>query len=967
MTAAQWHRVKEITADALERKPAVRSEFVAQSCDADPDVRREVLRLLVEAENSEESFLSTPPLSLRDLLARVAPPMPRFSRGQTVAGRFQIECFLGQGGMGEVYSALDLELHESVALKTIRSGVASSADAIERFKSEVKQSRGITHPNVCRVYDLFSHEESSGESIWFLTMELLRGETLADYLSNRGFLTADQAIPLIRDMVAALTAAHELGIVHRDFKPNNVMLVKAGSEQERLVVADFGLALNISSGQAIPGAGAGDGTPAYMAPEQVSGGSVGFGADQFSLGLVICEMLTGSRPILDRTSAEESRRQLNAWLQQQPRRRLNGGARRAIRRCLEFRPEDRFHHVRDIVPVMDGVRRRARWRRTAAAAAVVCGLALALIVAAPDTGPRVTDAVPLTPESGLSASPSISRDGKWVVYKSDRAEPGNLDIWIQPASGGLAKRLTTHPAVDTDPSVAPDGKLVAFRSERNGGGIYLIGSDGSGERLLVGGGQSPAFSPDGRWIAFWLGDRDDAAPSGQLYLISPEGGPPRRLAADFADARYPTWNSSGQLLLFEGCRTNAAALSSCTDWWVARADGSNARDTRALALLKSQKIDIQTPPQKAWRGDEVYFSGARGTIVALWALRLARGDMHPVEGPRRITSGDAKEREPAVAEDGSIVFGRATGALHIWSLPLKRGVAAATRVTNDPALDGCPSVSRDGRWLFFTRKTGDVRQLLVRDLSGERDSVVFASAEDKFWPISTPEGDRVVFEVRQKTDSSIWMADRGGKPHRLCSGCSHPTSWFGGQAVFYTTSTGAIALLDVVTGASRVVLSPESGAVLGGADWNAANQCLLFTAGRQGAAKQVFAVRFSSTAQASQGPWVQLTQELAEIDQPHWSADGKVFFFLSNRDGYNCVWGRLFSALSGGASGLTFPVMHFHDARSTPDRASPIARGLTVASDSIFLNVGEVTDTLWLGRLTDPPLISLIRKLSFWP
>jgi len=967
MTQAQWQFAKAITADALEREPASRAAFVEAACGSDAEVRQEVVRFLTAAENGEDDFLSTLPLSFRSfLLTQQFPGTPRFSPGQVVAERFRIDRFLSRGGMGEVYAAMDLELRESVALKTISPAIASSANAIERFKLEVKESRRITHSSVCRVHDLFTHEQPDGESLWFLSMELLEGRTLGDSLASGGPMPIGQAVPLIGDMVAALSAAHALGIVHRDFKPSNVMLVKEGSDRERAVVTDFGLALNLSRDQAACGAVAADGTPAYMSPEQAAGGNVGFAADQFALGLVICEMLTGSRPELSRTSADELRRQLDEWLKRQPGQKLNARARRVIRRCLEFRPGDRFRHVRDIVPAIDATRHRRRLRRLAAAAAVAAALVVALARSALDAGPRVKDAVLLTPESGLSAAPGISRDGKWIVYASDRAQPGNLDIWTQPALGGSAKRLTTDPAVDDDPTISPDGKLVAFRSERNGGGIYVVGSDGAGERLLVAGGLSPAFSPDGRWIAYWLGTTDDAAPSGQLYVIAPEGGAPRRLAADFADARYPTWNPTGQILLFDGCRTNATALSTCADWWVIRPDGSDAKNTGALALIKSQRIELQTPPQKAWWRDEVFFSGSRGATIPLWALELSREAMRPVGVPRRITSEEAEEREPAVAETGSIVFGRITAALHIWRIPLKPGVAPATRATDDPALDGCPSVSRDGRWLYFTRKIRGVRQVLVRDLSAGRDSVVSASDEDKFWPISSPNGERAVFEGRRKTGSSIWLVDRGGQPRRLCSGCSHPTSWFAGdKAVFYTTANGEIALLDAVTGASRVVLSPASGAVLGGADWSPGNQYLLFTAGRLGGAKQVFGVRFPATGEAPAGPWVQLTLDVAEIEQPHWSADGKALFFLSKRDASNCVWGRRFSTLHG-PSGPPFPVMHYHDLRFTPERASTLTRGLTVAADSIFLSVGEVTDTLWLGRLTDPPLVSLVRKLSFW-
>jgi len=140
---------------------------------------------------------------------------------------------------------MDLELRESVALKTISPAIASSANAIERFKLEVKESRRITHSSVCRVHDLFTHEQPDGESLWFLSMELPGRADARRFPGQWRPMPIGQAVPLIGDMVAALSAAHALGIVHRDFKPSNVMLVKEGSDRERAVVTDFGLALNL--------------------------------------------------------------------------------------------------------------------------------------------------------------------------------------------------------------------------------------------------------------------------------------------------------------------------------------------------------------------------------------------------------------------------------------------------------------------------------------------------------------------------------------------------------------------------------------------------------------------------------------------------------------------------------------------------------------------------------------------------
>jgi Tol biopolymer transport system component len=268
--------------------------------------------------------------------------------------------------------------------------------------------------------------------------------------------------------------------------------------------------------------------------------------------------------------------------------------------------------------------------------------------------------------------------------------------------------------------------------------------------------------------------------------------------------------------------------------------------------------------------------------------------------------------------------------------------------------------------MFFTRRLRGVRQILVRDLATNRDSMVVESDDNKFWPIASPSGDRAVYEVRRETDSSIWLVSReGGSPRKLCSGCSHPTSWFGEQAVFYTTAAGEIALLDMERNTSHVVLSPSPSVVLGGADWNAATQFLLFTAGKPGGKKQVFAVRYpAALSSLHPASWIPLTRDSYEVDQPHWSTDGASFYYLSNRDASRCLWGQPFLAQTGRSS-VPFPVMHYHDLRFSPDRASSVLRGLTVGGGSVYLTVGEVTDTLWLGSLPQRTLFSLVHLLPF--
>ena len=210
-----------------------------------------------------------------------APAGERFAPGALLAGRYRIVAALGRGGMGEVYRADDLTLGQSVALKFLPAELARDPERLARFHAEVRTARQVSHPHVCRVYDV---GEADGQP--FLTMEYIDGEDLAALLRRIGRLPEEKGIELARQLCQGLAAAHDRGVIHRDLKPANVMI--DGRGQVRLT--DFGLA---TAGGAVQDVRAG--TPAYQAPEQLAGREVTTRSDLFALGLVLFEIFTGRR------------------------------------------------------------------------------------------------------------------------------------------------------------------------------------------------------------------------------------------------------------------------------------------------------------------------------------------------------------------------------------------------------------------------------------------------------------------------------------------------------------------------------------------------------------------------------------------------------------------------------------------------------------------------------------------------
>jgi eukaryotic-like serine/threonine-protein kinase len=369
---------------------------------------------------------------------------PIFSAGEIIADRYRVIRFIARGGMGEVYEVEDGELRSRIALKTIAPERASSPKQIGRFRQEIQLARKVSHPNVCRVFDLGRHH-GANRDVLFLTMELLPGESLAEYLQRHGPMSCEQALPLVRQMVLALAAAHQAGIVHRDFKPGNVMLEETARGMV-VKVTDFGLATSPELDETVSRTSVEVlGTPEYMAPEQLFG-RCSSRTDVYALGLAIFQMLTGKLPVSHDApfKAEGSG----------TGKRIKQRWREAITKSLARDPDARFASVEEFWLALSGERLAGvvSWEAMAAGlrrhraiyAAVGCALvaAIALVL----TGVLPNPIRPLPHEKHIAVLPfeNIGNDASNQAFaegvaesltsKLSQLERYQKSFWVVPSS-----------------------------------------------------------------------------------------------------------------------------------------------------------------------------------------------------------------------------------------------------------------------------------------------------------------------------------------------------------------------------------------------------------------------------------------------------------------------------------------------------------------------------------------------------
>jgi Tol biopolymer transport system component len=494
MDSERWERVRRVYDAALDVPDGDRAALLAESTAGDDDLRREVESLL--AQEHASGVLDRPALEVAAGLLRPELMLPAGAE----LGPYRITQVVGAGGMGHVYRATDTRLHRTVAIKVLRSELATDSQFRERFAREAKAIAALTHPHICTLYDV-----GNEDGVEFLVLEYLEGETLAARLA-KGPLPFGEALRHAIDVADALAAAHRAGVLHRDLKPANIVLTKTGAK-----LLDFGLAKSVTPAVRVAGetphstmaheaTGQGVilGTVQYMAPEQLEGRSADARSDIFAFGAVVYEMLAGRKAFAGGSPASV----VGAILKDDPPPLAEAQPLtpplldHVVRRCLAKEPDERWQSAADLAreltwvagssaavdmrPARAGPRLfanlRVAWLAAALALVVALGLVAFIVARSParESGvTRFTYPLPsgvtlasLTTRGGNAVTVSalaISRDGRRIAFLAQDAA-GTRRVWMRSLD-----RLDAEPLPGTEgatgPFWSPDGRFVGFFAE----------------------------------------------------------------------------------------------------------------------------------------------------------------------------------------------------------------------------------------------------------------------------------------------------------------------------------------------------------------------------------------------------------------------------------------------------------------------------------------------------------------------
>lgn len=905
--------------------------------------------------------------------------------GRTLS-HYRICELIGAGGMGVVYRAVDTRLNRSLAMKILPASKTGDPDRRRRFIQEARAASALNHPNIVTIYEIGSEEE-----IDFIAMEYISGHTLESCIYRGDGLTISETLKYAVQMADALSAAHAAGIIHRDLKPANVMITDKGLVK----ILDFGLAkLSMQFGDPdvtrtvgpVTVHGAVIGTISYMSPEQAEGKAIDARSDIFSFGAVLYEMIARKRPFIGDTPLST----LSAILVKDPVpvvEMVPGASmelEELILRCLRKSPGDRVQQMDELKleleklllpPALSGITQRFKyptqrkfpWKPVAAVAGVLGLLLLGALLWQWRTKsvPSATQSMltRLTSENGMAAYPAISPDGKLLAYATDRANEGGLDIWVQQIGGGDPIRLTRDEADEYEPQFSPDGTQIVFRSEKDGGGIYVIPALGGSARLVNKEGHRPRFSPSAKYIAYWTGFPSPNFHPGvaKVFVVPVTGGAPRQVAADMAAARSPVWMPDGEHVLVIGRLDTRESL----DWYVVPVNGGKPQRTGAFAAFAAKGFlpppveNVIVPEMTVPDSDEVLFSATLGDATNVWQIRL-----DPVTGkvsgsPEQLTSGTGLESQASAGSarvSAPVAFAALTLNVDVFLLPLdERGKPGELRpVTNALSFDAYPSISADGGKVVYVSSKTEHGILKLRDVASGNETILTTPLKGEIMPKLSPDGTRVAYADEKSATGYVIKVD-GGIPEKICDRCILANGWSNdGRRVIFDGGTNfePLALVDIPTlkRVDYLFATSHKDYLMNAGHFSPDDRWVSFHVRVSPLARQIFVAKVNGDTPPPEAEWIPITDGKAMDREAAWSPSGSSLFFISDRDGFRCIWEQRLDPATKVPRGPAAAVQHMHHARRSLTAVGPNTGALGFSSyrGGLAFAMGELTGNIWL-------------------